>query len=136
MDDRVRSTAFLLLCTSAVGAQPLPEGAVVRIAAAPDESPFTGYVHAALSPDGKTVAVADEAGRIDLWDVSGKRLRTLVKEGPRGGTPCWSADGRRLVGGHDRGLAVWDVTAAGAPRIFPSHLESSAAPQSVVAPDG
>jgi dipeptidyl aminopeptidase/acylaminoacyl peptidase len=136
MDDRVRSTFFLLLSVSAAAAQPLPEGAVARVATTPDESPFTGYVCAALAPDGKTVAVADEAGRLDLWDLSGKRLRTLTKDGPRGAAPCWSPDGRRLFSAHDRGIAIWDVATAGGPRVLPSHLESSAAPQIVVSPDG
>jgi hypothetical protein len=136
MDDRVRSTFFLLLSASAAVAQPLPPRAVARIAPAPDESPFTGYVCAALSPDGRTVAVADEDGRLDLWDISGKRLRTLAKAGPRGATPTWAPGGRRLFSGHDRGVAVWDLDKPDAPRVLPSRLESTAAPEIVVSPDG
>lgn len=136
MDDRVRSSFFLLLYASAVAAQPLPEGAVARIATAPDEAPFTGYVCAALSPDGRTVAIADEDGRLDLWDLSGKRLRTLAQHGPRGKTPKWSPDGRRLYSGHDQGVAVWDMDKPDAPRVLPSRLDSTAAPDIVASPDG
>jgi WD domain, G-beta repeat/PQQ-like domain len=136
MDDRVRSTLFCLLTASVATAQPLPDGAVARMAWLPGESRFTGYVCASLSPDGRTVAIADEDGRLDLWDASGKRLRTLARHGPRGAAPKWSPDGRRLFSGHEKGVAVWDLEKADAPRILPSRLTSSAAPEIVVAPDG
>jgi WD domain, G-beta repeat/PQQ-like domain len=136
MDDRVRSTLFCLLTASAAVAQPLPEGAVARIAAIPGEPRFTGYVCASLSPDGRSVAIADEDGRLDLWDVSGKRLRTLAKYGPRGATPKWSPDGRRLFSGHDKGVAVWNLEKADAPRLLASGLTSSAGPEIVVSLDG
>jgi len=136
MDDRVRSTLFLLASTTVVAAQPLPEGAVARIATAPGESRFTGYVAASLSPDGRTVAIADEDGRLDLWDASGKRLRTLARYGPRGAAPRWSPDGHRLFSGHEKGIAVWDLDKADDRRILASGLTSSSAPEIVVSPDG
>jgi hypothetical protein len=137
MDDRMRSTLLLLVCAFAAAAQPLPDGAVARFAPAPGEPAYTGCVRAALSPDGKTVATADDAGRLDLWDVSGKRQRRLAYAGPRGTTPRWAPDGRRLFAGHSRGLAVWDTASPDAPpRVLPSHLETTAGPDIVVAPDG
>src|SRR5262245_30273457 len=96
MDDRLFSALLLLIPVIPAAAQPLPEGVVARIAPAAGEPKFTGLIWTALSPDGRTVAVTDEAGRLELWDIAGKRLKTLRATGPKGRTPRWSPDGRRL----------------------------------------
>jgi hypothetical protein len=138
MDDRVRSTLFLLACTTVAVAQPLPDGAIARLAVPAGGQPFTSHICAALSPDGKTVALTDQDGRLELWDIAtGKRQRTLSYAGPKGTAPRWSPDGKLLFTGHARGLAIWDVTKPDAPpRVLASHLETSAGPHIVVSPDG
>ena len=136
MDDRVWPALFLLIPVLGASAQPLPDGVVARIATAPGEPSFTGLIWTSLSPDGRSVAVADEAGRLDLWDISGKRVRTLRTSGPKGGTPRWSPDGRRLYSAHARGLAVWDIANPGEPRVLSSGFDMAERPQIAVAPDG
>ncbi len=72
-----------------------------------------GTAHVAASPDGKTLAGADESeGVIYLWDAAtGKEIRRLKssRSGFGGILPvAFSPDGRRLVaGGHE--LRMWDV---------------------------
>jgi WD40 repeat protein len=78
----------------------------------------TSRVHTlAFSPDGKTLASADEGGVVKLWDVVAGRERVTL----RGHTGAVNAlafgpDGRTLVsGGEDKTVRLWD-TAAGRER--------------------
>ena len=135
MDDRVFSLLVLIPLASAA-AQPLPEGVVARIAPAAGEPKFTGRIWTALSPEGRTVAVTDEAGRLDVWNISGKRLKTLCETGPYGTTPQWSPDGRRLYSSHAEGVAIWDVMNAGEPRVLAGGHKSSEVRQIALSPDG
>jgi hypothetical protein len=139
MDDRVCSALLLLIPIVPAVAQPLPEGVVARIAPAKGEPAFTGRIWTALSPDGQTVAVTDEAGRLDLWEIAGKRFKTLRTGGPKGvspRTPRWSPDGRWLYASHADGVAVWDVTKPGEPRVLASGLKSGEVRRIAVSPDG
>jgi hypothetical protein len=136
MDDRVCSALLLLIPIVPAAAQPLPEGVVARIAPAKGEPAFTGRIWTALSPDGQTVAVTDEAGRLDLWDIAGKRVKTLRTTGPYGPTPRWSADARRLYTSHQKGLAVWEVTKSSEPRVLDIRVTSSEVRQIVISSDG
>src|SRR5262245_45360466 len=137
MDDRVWPALFLLIPVVGASAQPLPDGGiVVRFAPAPDEPAFTGCVRTALAPNGRVVAIADGSGRLDLWDISGKRLQTLRATGPKGGTPRWSLDGRKLYASHGDGVAVWDVTKRGEPRVLASGPKSTEGLHIAVSPDG
>lgn len=136
MDDRVGSTLFWLVSLSIAAAQPLPEGAVSRIAVAPGEPAFSGSIRTAVSPDGKAVAVADESGRLELWAITGKRLKILATRSCTGAKPRWSPDGRQLYCGCPGGVAVWDVINHGEPRILSSGHRTTAAADIVVAADG
>ncbi|MBO0700683.1 MAG: WD40 repeat domain-containing protein, partial [Zavarzinella sp.] len=71
-----------------------------------------------FSPDGKTVAITREAGRIELWDVeSGKKRSTLIGDtSHRPSILAFSPDGTRLATagydnwGGDNTIRVWDLT--------------------------
>ncbi|MBY0526209.1 MAG: sigma-70 family RNA polymerase sigma factor [Gemmataceae bacterium] len=89
----------------------------------------------ALSPDGKTVAVAGRTPTFQLWDVgSGKALATF--EGHHDGVNALSFvdDTKTLVSASkDGGAKVWD-TATGKARAFAAS--GAAARTQVVSPDG
>jgi WD40-like Beta Propeller Repeat len=63
--------------------------------------PALDVYSAAVSPDGKTVAVAREDGAIVLYDAVGVRMLTAA-----GGQPSWSPDGRRVAFERDGDLFV------------------------------
>ena len=136
MDDRVWTSLLLLISVFSSSGQTLPDGAVARIATAPGEPAFTGHIWTSLSPDGRTVAVADEAGRLDLWDLDGKRVTTLRTSGPGQSNPCWSPDGRRLFTSHPDGIAIWDLAKPVEPRVLPSGLKVTDNMSIAVSPDG
>ena len=68
--------------------------------ASPDE--------AALSPDGRTLAVADK--RTELWDTSARgRLRRRLTIDTPASRLLFSADSKLLVAGNGTTVALWDV---------------------------
>jgi WD40 repeat protein len=84
---------------------------------APGPWGWVSEIFVQFSPDGKTLAIVREPGRIDLWDVeSGKKLRTLADDSY--GLACFlafSPDGGRLASsgsdlwGGDNTIRVWDM---------------------------
>jgi RNA polymerase sigma factor (sigma-70 family) len=72
---------------------------------------YVGWVHAAVSPGGRHVAVADERGRVDLWDAAtGKRARAIRRDGPAVANLAFAPDGRSLAAGQWTGtVQFWDV---------------------------
>ena len=74
----------------------------------------------ALSPDGKTLAMGSENGRVSIWDAASNKLKFDLhadKDGekPAHGGIVWavdfSPDGSRLISASDDGtLRVWDLS--------------------------
>jgi hypothetical protein len=93
----MRSRALLLTYALLFGAaaraeEPLPAGALHRIA------PLRGTPTFAFAPSGKSIAVADESGRIDLYSVATRKvLTTLRPDGPAVGAIEFAPGGSMLV---------------------------------------
>ncbi|MBS0264621.1 MAG: protein kinase [Planctomycetes bacterium] len=70
-----------------------------------------GSVRVSVTPDGKTVATADGAGMVRLWDAETGRLIRSWSAGPaRVLCHAFSANGLQLACGDSAGkLTVWDV---------------------------
>lgn len=100
----------------------------------------SGPMHAVLSPDGRTLAVAS-AGKARFWDVATNRLvaSSPVGEGGELYAAAYSPDGRTFAaGGGDGALRVFDVTDRDHPRPW---SEQPAGPRTAVqtlafSPDG
>ncbi len=70
----------------------------------------SGVATLAFSPDGGTLASADESGRITLWDAtSGKQRSTLVNSETITGL-SFSPDGGTLASTVKDAITLWDVT--------------------------
>jgi WD40 repeat protein len=91
-------------------------------------------VDGTLSPDGRTIAVANQTGRVELWGAAtGKLERALV--GHRGDvrSVVFSADGKRLASSGDDGtVRVWDAASGKELFRFPNAGPAPLA----FAPDG
>jgi WD40 repeat protein len=69
-------------------------------------------LHAAFSPDGRTLATAeyDRGGYLTLWDLAGGRRRPLARVPSYANDLAFSPDGRRLIAAIDNhSLRAWDV---------------------------
>ena len=103
------------------------EGAATRlgppVVAPPGEAPFSGA--AALTPDGRTLAVGRTDGSVRLWDVSAPERPVAVEPPLTGATGLveqltTSPDGRTLAVSSDDGtVRLWDL-APGGPRPGPT----------------
>jgi WD40 repeat protein len=92
----------------------LPPGAVARLGTARFQ--HGGSVGAvAFLPDGKTLASADQDGRVYLWEASNGKLLLQTQERKTGRTTCLavSPDGKRLATGYASGEAYLWETATG-----------------------
>ncbi len=67
--------------------------------------PADYYGGLALSPDGKRVAVSemDQAGKIDIWLLEARGVRTRFTFEGQSTRPTWSPDGTRLVFSSNQG---------------------------------
>jgi WD40 repeat protein len=74
--------------------------------------PPPGYTDVVMdvSPGGQFIAIGDAAGRLDVWRVDGRLVRTLSSGGPPVEAVAFSPDGTRLAAS-DRApvLRVWSV---------------------------
>ncbi len=76
--------------------------------------PVGGFIYEiALTPDGRTLAVVSSAGKIQLWDVPGKKQRGKLQgfNGSGQSSLAFSPDGK-LLAGHApivNALVLWDV---------------------------
>jgi WD40 repeat protein len=75
----------------------------------------------AFSPDGKTLAAADDQNGVRLWDVAtGTELRRLTGHGKRVQMVAFTPDGRQLASaGNDGTVCVWDVAAGTCLKTLP-----------------
>ena len=69
-----------------------------------------GFGYAALSPDGKTVAVGDFS-RLNFWEVGSKKLvRTVTLPGWWGRQPVFSPDGALVAIAIDNAIGLFEVS--------------------------
>ncbi len=108
-----------------------------REAAEPES--YVAQTVAACSPREALAAVGDTAGRIDLWDMGkGKRLRTLVRQGPAVRRLAFSPDGKTLAGARADGkVSFWDLGSGreGKP-LVPDGQDLAWVPTMTFSPDG
>ena len=65
---------------------------------------------AAISPDGKTVAVGEAGGRVTLWEIESRNLRTLNVHPPSVPALAFSGDGKLLAIASGNGtVRLWDT---------------------------
>jgi WD40 repeat protein len=103
---------------------------------------WTTSMFVSFAPDGKTVAVAREVGRIELWDVEGgKKVRTLAGDASRRASRLvFSPDGMKLATagsdnwGGDHAIRVWDV--ATGKELNPWDAHGAPVTSVAVSPDG
>jgi len=90
----------------------------------------------AYSPDGRTLAAADDEGKLKLWDTAtGKELAVL--SGHDGGilSVAWSHDGRKLVtASSDTTVKLWDADTGQALATLTGHTKRVNA--AAFSPDG
>ena len=74
---------------------------------------YVGEVTFARTPDGKTIAAVDEAGRLDLWDpLTARVTKTVQTPGRRRQKLRFSPDGKQLLVAAETGPnTVWDLSA-------------------------
>jgi WD40 repeat protein len=86
----------------------------------------------AFSPDGKTLATADNEGVIRLWEVGTGKDRLQMKTGPGGAfgpfavcSLAWSPDGRTLASaGGDRVIHLWEAATGKERRRLKGHTDT------------
>src|SRR5262249_20979182 len=85
-----------------------------------------GKTRMAYSPDGHTAAMADERGRIDIWDVpAGKLRRTLRASGPAVGKLAFTPDGKTLAVGQTTGaIQLFDAASGKSGKTFFSNVKN------------
>lgn len=81
---------------------------------------------AVCSPNGQSVAICTEDGRITLWDpISPNHQRTLTGHGGAVRTAAWSPDGQMLASGSaDATVRLWDLEKGTQIGILEGHTDS------------
>jgi WD40 repeat protein len=115
----------------AVGKAPLAPGSKPAPAAKPADlaggkAEVTALVFAG---DGRTLAAADAAGVVRLWDPVAKKLRKDIQADPQAVfAAAFSPDGQFLAtGGQDRCVRLWDASSGKPVRALKGHGEAVAA---------
>ena len=75
-------------------------------------APVGDWSFLTISPDGRTVAIADETPVIRLWDVDSGKIARLSGPTHTPGLAAFSPDGQSLISSDEGGaIALWDVAA-------------------------
>jgi WD40 repeat protein len=98
--------------------------------------PLTPVTAAALSRDGRYIAVGLEDRAVVLWDTaSGRPVRTLAGHQGAVLSVCFSSDGRHILSGSaDFTAILWDTETGARVRTFKGHTGSVASV--ALSPDG
>lgn len=69
----------------------------------------------AVSPDGKTIAFAEETADENIWEINGKQSRPLIRSTRADHSPQFSPDGKQIVFASDRtgNYEIWIADADG-----------------------
>jgi WD40 repeat protein len=73
---------------------------------------WTFVTSVAFSPDGKSLASADNIGWVVLWETATGRARLTLRDRASGGGPttvAFSPDGKLLASGLDQRILLWDT---------------------------
>jgi WD40 repeat protein len=99
-----------------------------------------GAATASWSPDGSSIALAQEDGRLSVVNaVDGSQRLALAGQSDRVNDVRWSADSQRIVTSGDEGTAkVWDVMEGGGRELFTLSAQATRGGISgaVFSPDG
>jgi WD40 repeat protein/DNA-binding SARP family transcriptional activator len=107
----------------AIGSDSLLVAKVVDVVSGNDAAVLQGDIYGvtevAWSPDGRSIAVADPAGDIDIFDPGAGRPRlSALATGGSVWSLDWSPDATRLVAGKSDGTArVWQIEEEGAREV-------------------
>ena len=89
----------------------------------PPQAAAAWVIVAALSPDGRTLALGAEDGTVELLDLStGRRRAAAGRQEPTSVAVAFSPDGATLAtGGVDGRVMVWDVASGQVRETFQGH---------------
>ena len=92
-----------------------------------DTTPLTYISHQLrLSPDGRTLARAQDDGLIGLWDVASGRWLGVLDSGTKNHAVIdFSPDGSMLVAHHPTAIVIWDVQTRRQKSLLPIELCAS-----------
>ncbi|MBX2873373.1 MAG: caspase family protein [Saprospiraceae bacterium] len=72
--------------------------------------PVLGGVESAdFSPDGEQVITGNRSGRIDIWDLQGRKVRSMQNRAKKIESASFSPDGRYLVTTAQASALLWDL---------------------------
>jgi serine/threonine-protein kinase len=107
----------------------------------PVGAPLRNYHHAALSPDGRQIAVTIISGTLQIWfyDLNRESLTRLTVEQSSSDNPVWSPDGRNIAYRNNASgtwRLYWRPVDGGAPPTGPLGPSDAAKEPRSWSPDG
>jgi WD40 repeat protein len=98
---------------------------VRQIADATDDAVITPTLsrasQIAWNPNGRQLAVENDAGSVEIVDIATKTKRPVVK----GGNPAWSTDGKRLAYVSEKAIWIYDFVQGKASKVYQRHFWQS-----------